>query len=355
MPHKRIQRIHEERIPFKGHPILSGRMGADLAKEEYARAVKESIKYSREIGTPLTKGDLENPHKVFPTLMNLGQEMARNGIGKENQLKELAIRTVAEAHGVNIEVARKLIGDIEFKKMGAMGSVEGKPKKVEVPEKLKPYVEKRRTHNALIQGVSISHMNDAIHLARKDLEKINPGSFNKTMLFTNLAQVAQFHAPDEIPPGMPRASQLKVDWKGDNPRINASGESFPLLVQEMSKGLTELNFAHGLPKRGELTEKEAQTVIDAADVEAHEKYHFMMGPSLSRRVMRAFNKHDAIIKSGEHPDLPYTRTLLSMIPEDKLHENLHDLLSENEMREKMGTRNLKKAMLAAEKRHMEGR
>ena len=149
---------------------------------------------------------------------------------------------------------------------------------------------------------------------------------------------------------IPAAGMFRLEWEGDKPKIHAQAESFPVLVQELSKGLVEINMAHGLPKEGEMSKKEAEEIIRRADKPAHEYLHFIMGPALAGRLTRALTSHKGWMDSGtghKGHDMAYTRSLLSMVPEDKLHSNLHDVLSGGG-KEKLAVENLKRHMKTVE-------
>lgn len=363
-----MRRIRSGKHPFSGHPILSGENGARLTRrggEDYIRRVLQHSKGLKKLGfdTGISRSsDLTEAHPMqlmqilgqsAHTLMNMER-------GHRPELQELAIKTVARAHGLDESQVREMIEDVGISEgMGALGTVGSNERSSKTPDeeflrKYKDEIEKRQTHNALIHGASINHMNEAVSYAKEDLERMNPRLYHQAGFFTNLASL--FHVLMEVPeplPPMPRAGTNELKWDlGGEVKVRARAESFPILVQELSKGITEATFAHGLPQKGDMSKEDAKTLIDHTDKETHEHWHFMMGPELARRVHGNLAKHKAVLGEGSRGEKEaYTRMLLSRVSAKDLHKNLDGLISDDPARQKAAAEELRERMLEVEEEY----
>ena len=76
---------------------------------------------------------------------------------------------------------------------------------------------------------------------------------------------------------------MNHDEENDIYKIDARGMVFPVLAQEMSKGVAELISYHGLEN---LDDKETEQVLSHADDIRHEPYLIQVGPELWRRFLK---------------------------------------------------------------------
>ena len=367
-----LRRIREGEHPFGSHPLLGSKAGLaeGLAREEFERAKSEVLRLSQELrekGLQIpfhNEQELQNVPRVFQTLFNLEGELQRVEHGRKEQLQQLAKRTVAEAYGLSEEEENSLFKKAELMDAPAEPSeMPGKPKasRGEAMPWLGAWVDKRVTHNALIQGVAINHMTRALALARKDIEAIEPSLYQKYLLHANLAQLAQFLAPLPEPdrPHALIAGEKRLRWENGTPRLEARGVVFSVLLQELSKGVMETIMAHGLPKKGELSEEELDAFQYHVDHPANEAWHFILGPPLATRVHKLFNEHEAWLQYGPKPspvrDSLYTYTLLSMLPEKDLHEHLGALLKSSAGGQEKAAHALRERLKKLETDYTEGR
>ena len=226
--------------------------------------------------------------------------------------------------------------------------------------RLRDWIDRRVTHSAFIQGASINHMTKALALARHEIDAIDPALYEKYRLHANLAQLVQFLAPLPEPdrPHALIAGEKRLRWENGTPRVEAKGVVFPVLVQELSKGVMETIMAHGLPKKGELSEDELDAFQHLADHPANEAWHFMTGPAFASKLHKLFNEHNVWMQYGEKPspvrDSLYTYTLLSMLPAGKLHSNLRLMLQASGAAQKEGAQKLRKDLEKIEEDHARG-
>ncbi len=340
MPTPNIRRIRDGRTPLGRHPILSGELGASLARAEYDRAHEACRERGIELG---------NAGGELATVTGRIYERERE---HRARLEALAVKTVAQAYGLSEESVAGLVAEGTLTDRGDLGTVgddEGEAREADASAdegrpsaELRSLIARRRTHNAMIHGTGLVHMNKALVLAEAELEKVLPGIFEDYQVFVNLASLSQFFAPADALRNMrlPRAGRESVVWEPPSSgtrrnhvpdcRVWARAENFPVLVQELSKGVVEANMAHGLPKPGELSDEEAHRFSHDADSELHEVWYFMMGPALAERLQKALVERGEVAQYGDRPDfgvdMGYTRTLLAMLPERDLHERVRGLV-----------------------------
>ena len=114
-----------------------------------------------------------------------------------------------------------------------------KSQQPEITPKLRELIEKRITHNALIQGTAINHFSDALPLVRNELDEIDSNLYRKYLLHNCLTELIQVLAPVPEEAVLRVAGEKRVSWRetGKHPKIIAKGFLFPILVQELSKGV----------------------------------------------------------------------------------------------------------------------
>jgi hypothetical protein len=335
-----LERLEGGLHPFAEHPILGrkSRLAGAFGRQEYERAKREVLRLAGELRdagheVPIAREEqLARPRDVFPALMDLEQEIKSIEFRHREMLEGLAKRTVAEAYGLSEKEADELFPKTKLMDRPEPPSPMPRPPRAPLDEKLRELVDKRVSHNLLIQGEAINHMTKALVLAKNEIDAIDPVLYQKYLLHANLAQVMQFLVPAPEPerPHHLVAGEKRLSWKGGVPQVEAKGVVFPILVQELSKGVMETVFAHGLPKPGELTEPQLDAFQFHADHPTREAWHFMLGPPVADRVRAALAKHKAWVQYGEQPDAPrdalYTYTLLSMLPAKDLQAHLGNLL-----------------------------
>lgn len=147
---------------------------------------------------------------------------------------------------------------------------------------------KRKVINALIAGGAVSK-NYAYQLYSDKLAKINPQLPDMYGLAMAGTELGYFAAPDEavraavqLPNAVGGSEELDME-SGNVPIIKVRAMIFPMLVQELAKGLLELVSYEGLPKEPGL----AKAVIDKADLADEEAWAMIMGRGLWTRFVKA--------------------------------------------------------------------
>jgi len=330
MPLETIERIRAGDTPFGGHPILNGDLGAKLAAEEHARAIAAFHEAAR--GGRLEALDVSDLWDVQKEIVRLLEFIWSREKTHGPELRRLALETVAELHGLEPTFLSDLVAEVNLYAPGELGNVgDDAPLAPANPAAgdIQGLVAKRRTHNAIIQGVALCHFTQGIVFARPEIERLSPGLFRNYALYANLGMIIQFLAP-LTHTGACRQGASSVAWTSRGPRITARADNFAVLCQEISKGLLEIQMAHGLPRPGELNPHQEATFRLLCENELFEPLYFMMGPALARRLDRALFEGGITIQRGESPHplkaRAYTRTLMSQLSEGELHGALPGLL-----------------------------
>lgn len=151
-----------------------------------------------------------------------------------------------------------------------------------------PEIAKRKVINAMIHGGAVSK-NYAYQLITQELNAINPNLTTLYGIAMAGTEIGYFATADEAAavakdmPGLVGGS-AEVEFEESNvPVVKARGMIFPMLVQELAKGLLELVSYEGLPS----DPKVAREVIDRSDFVDEESWAMIMGRGLWTRFVNA--------------------------------------------------------------------
>lgn len=151
-----------------------------------------------------------------------------------------------------------------------------------------PEIAKRKVINAMIHGGAVSK-NYAYQLITQDLQAINPNLTTLYGIAMAGSELGYFATPDAMAAMAKDNPELaggssEVEFEEDNvPVVKARGLIFPMLVQELAKGLLELVSYEGLPQDPDM----AREVIDKADFVDEESWAMIMGRGLWTRFVAA--------------------------------------------------------------------
>jgi len=314
--------------PFSQHPILS-EYGHNLSRDGYDYIVGK-----------MGEGDGQVPQNQ----MEAGMEV--QGLMKkifdleathEEQLVNAAKDITAEIWGIDRNMLNADIGQNP-----EPGDENQDPDNPEDPEanllpmtpELKKEVDKRIMMNTLTQGSSVHAMYSVHHMVADIINGISPELLS---LYTRMSGLAthQFYIID-----IPAIIQMMQAQLGDNavgwshiekeeggeaegpegqqqapePKIVASAICFPILCQELFKGVMELIAHHG---EANLTEEEVRTVYHYADRLEDEPWLMTVGPALWRKLLEALpqgvNMSEVIMKLNQEDPDKVTNVMRSII------------------------------------------
>ena len=152
-------------------------------------------------------------------------------------------------------------------------------------------VEKRKFLNAMTQGAGISK-NYAFAMLPNELNRIDPRLMNLYGLIMSTSEAAFFQMPEEeiaqASKGPKEQQAGGVDLSADEggvPVIRATAQNFPVLVQEIAKGIMELVSRKGLPS----DPVTAQRVIKKADLADDETWQIILGRRMWQRFINSID------------------------------------------------------------------
>ena len=271
--------------PFNKHPILS-EYGHNLSEGGYSHITKQT--------------DLPNkpsPMAPIETLTEIQQLLKKVIIlekSHEEQLIDEAKNVIAKIWGIDKSMLDGKLGQDQENKEGEEQEMELLPLDV----KLKNEVDKRLTMNTLTQGSAVHAMNSIHHMVEDILKRISPDLLaTYTRLSGLLTQ--QYYILDIEAITKAAKSQLKnaatgwshVEYKEEQPeqpKIVAQGIIFPILCQELFKGVMELLSFHGIDQN--LSEQELNTIYHYADRLEDEPWLLTIGPELWRKFLAVLPK-----------------------------------------------------------------
>lgn len=283
--------------PFAEHPIL---------RKHGPKLSEEGFEFSRG---KLSEGGRQAPVKAMQMVEEVQEILPRIialESSHEEELVEMAKDITAEVWGID---KSKLEGGIEPEvgEMGMGSEGEEEHQLLDLTPELKEEINKRITANVLTQGASVHAMASVHHLVAEKIRQISPELLE---LYTRMSGLAthQYYALDipAIVKMLENISETAAGWskvvdsdeggveeqadgarmnapgQESNPKVVAKGICFPVLCQEMFKGVMELLSAHGIHH---LSADELYTVTHYADRLEDEPWYITVAPALWRRIL----------------------------------------------------------------------
>ncbi len=174
--------------------------------------------------------------------------------------------------------------------------------------KLRYEIEKRRIINSIIHGGAIHQWSSAFYLLADKFDGLNPELLQLYNQYSALINYFNWMHPlstSNIPSNQYKSPVIttnsinmfviqgtsKVDYK--KKKLEAEAMCFPVLIHELSKACLEYLMAKGLPNH--LSKDEMQYVLDKADSFKEEFWHYYMGPTLWRAILKTANVESQLL------------------------------------------------------------
>lgn len=288
--------------PFRDHPILS-RHGHNLSKSAFDYTTQRADK----VGGKLS---MQNMMTLVQQAMALERQHA-------DALLELAKDITVQIWNVDRETLHPKLSMDGGSPGGGGGEAE--PEAPLNPDEHK-HVQKRISMNTLTQGSAVHAMFTMHHLIDKKLAQISPRLLD---IYNKIASASVYHYwLMDIPMILGQLAHMKAgeeEVKFDEsgtPHIMARAVCFPVLCQELSKGVMEVLTMHHI---SELPPETGKKVIQHADKLEYEPWQIQVGPELWRRFLKAIPKK---------ADIKVIVAALSVQEPDEVHKIL-ELVIEN--------------------------
>ena len=264
--------------PYSKHPIMSI-YGDTLSKAGYQH----------------TKDRMDKVQSVAgPQLQRMIYQIMRLEAAHKEELENAAVQVVSEIWGVPDHLLHAML-TTEVESAEGEDEEEEQEERGELTPELAPEVNKRVTMNTMTQGAAIHSMMTAHHMAKQAVNAIDPDLISLYDKFSSgshgMYWIIDFAAMMEQLAGMQiGSSSLKFD--DETPQIEARAIMFPILIQELIKGVMELLTYHHI---SDLEPETGRKVIQHADRLEHEPWQIQIGPELWRRFLKVANQ----VTSGE--------------------------------------------------------
>jgi hypothetical protein len=253
---------------FGQHPLFA-LYGDKLSRESWGHT-KDKAQASQ--------GNMNDLMRLMQQVMSIEQQ-------HESELVDLAKRITVQIWNVPKEMLRgDLTQDVEVNSESDRNY--GQESEGDVDPNLLKQINKRITMNAMTQGSAVHAMLTLHHLVDREINAIDPRLLD---LYNKLSSLShQYYWLVDIPAmldmlGISAVGSTKVNYdEGGAPNIDSRAIVFPILAQEMSKGVAELLSHHGL----DIDDDQKQQVLDRADDIRLEPYLIQIGPALWRKFLK---------------------------------------------------------------------
>jgi len=322
--------------PLVKHPAMSQRPAAPgrqrthaevLAGEGYRDVVQKVARYTG-INMRQLRGGMQGMMPLVGMMFQGLQRIAQLEAGHERELEQAAqdillnLDEFAAAKEAvdNGELRLKVELTSEIDLEGARLDAEDVSDKEElqiaqVAQELDLETEKRRFLNVLIQGNAMNKAY-AFHLAQDVLNRIDPALMNLYGVVLSVGEFAQYVFPEEMQKGAMGgggggqaggAARIYQDEDGV-PVIHAQGNSFPMLLHELTKGLMEyLSY-----NEDEDPETRAHA-YGQADVISQEPTAFLLGKG-------AWQRFASMVPADKQKMIPYIYRWVNSLPTEEQAE-----------------------------------
>jgi hypothetical protein len=293
----RNDKTHE----FGKHPIFAV-YGEQLSQEGY-----EDIKNRKE------EVNLPDGHMV---LMELFQRIMMEEHQHKKQLEDLAVRAVAEVWGIDEKRIRaQLTQHVDINTTVEDLSDEDFEELIEETPGFRKLVNKRLSLNSLVHGSAVNAMLTLHKFLMQELNQISPelvdlydkisvGSYRMYWTFDfsgmGLGQMAA---------GSSKVEYEKNSEGEEQSVVIAKAFIFPVLVQELCKGVAEMITHHGLSG---IDEKTLKNVLIKADDIKHEPWLIQIGTQMWRKFSKAIQDMNA----RRELKIPVAKILMFLSQED---------------------------------------
>lgn len=318
--------LRKSQHTFAKHPILA-MYGEESAKKAFVDNVERLSRAFPEFNNLPQNRRLQ---MVYQKSVSLFQQVMRIEARYKTQLEQIAKETVSEVYGIpedamiasltmnagaNFDSPQKRSKpqetvDQEFGDSQEYGESEEGTDRPDVQDQ----INKRVTLNILTQGAAVHNMMTIYNLASEKINDLNPQllqmykELSPGML--SMYWLQDFIAMAEMLRGAV-AGSVKVVYSDDEeeevevdefealfnepkqkseeegPKIHALGMCFPILIQELVKGVMELLSHHGL---ADLDEQTTSQVLKSADVLTDEPWLIQVGPHIWRSFLKIIPK-----------------------------------------------------------------
>jgi septum formation topological specificity factor MinE len=283
--HPELERqINSKDTPYHSLPQLpGGEFIENIASDRFKLILRNLERYS---GKPV-----RSLRDIAVDLMDVIQKIDQIERQHISELEDLAVSLVEQQFGIDpkeVGFDAKLVRNVTIEDIKNISPEEEKGIEKELPTiDVDLEVSKRTFINGLIQGAGINSLN-MFHLVSDELNTIDPNLINMYGLLTAFAELGYWVTPSLVGTalsGGPVGGKVQLDFSQEEPRVVAVAINFPILVQELVKGVMELMSSHGLPEDESIRDQ----VLNKADTLEDESWDIRFGPEIWKKLLFHIN------------------------------------------------------------------
>jgi hypothetical protein len=301
--------------PFSQNSILS-EYGHNLSQEGYDYIIKK-----------MQEGKETEPKNAIGALGEVSQlirQIIQLEANYSDELIDEAKNITCQIWGIDKSQLNGILGQAEEGGGGGeeQEQEEQEEQEVEINPVLRSEINKRILMNTLTQGSALHAMQSVHHLVSEKINKISP---NLLKLYTRLSNIVTHHyyiidIPAVVNAMRNNLKQAGIGWshvefEEGQPKVVAQGICFPVLCQELFKGVMELLSLHGINQN--LSEQELKSVYRQADRLEDEPWLITVGTALWRKFIsvlpRDINLSEIIMKFSQEAPQKVDKIIRSVI------------------------------------------
>jgi hypothetical protein len=263
--------IRKSKHPYSKHPIM-----AMYGHESAQKAFEHSVDRAKKSFPSLRRLSLSN---IGPGVAQIMYTLMRIEKRYKNQLEEIAKDVVSKVWGVPRDI---LDADITSNvSMKTPEEEDENEEDVDVGE-----INKRITLNALTQGAAVHNMMTMHKLVEKELNDLDPQLLQAYDQLSSGSEYTYWLMDYSTLAGLTNYAigTANVQYDADNqPMVVAKARVFPVLIQELVKGVMELLSHHGLSN---MSKGQLKRIYRVADNPTDEPWLIQVGPHLWRSFLK---------------------------------------------------------------------
>jgi len=301
-----------------------------VASDVYPKIVR---KLQASLGGQIPRG---GPMQILQMLQGALQRAVQFEQGHERELEQAAVRVVLDLPEFKDAKAAYADGDLkivaQLRPQIDLGGTSVEPEApdeeqeaeleiAQIAQELDLEKEKRRMVNMMIQGAAINK-NHAYMQIEQELRRINPQIVNTYALLMSGGELAYWVLPEEMQKmmsggggggGAAGVEKLSFDENG-TPVITAQAVVFPVLIQELVKGLMEFYSYDDNADPNTQRHVHGQT-----DTLGNELWDIKFGPAVWRQILR-------MIGDDNQEYMPYIYRHLLELPTTEFNTRMQQFL-----------------------------
>jgi len=267
--------ITEKKTPYH-IPELKDVPFEDIASEQF-RMLQEALR--RYAGIKITHAS-----QLLPAFQEAVNKVLELEAEYSDELIALAVKLVEDYYGINPnEVGFDVtLGATYIEIQPGNEPDELLSEDSELTEEIQAEIKKRHVANAFIQGAGMRAQN-LFHLANDILALISPELVRLYALLTAFSHYLYWTIPSIGARGGLAAGKVQLNLSESKPIIVAQAVVFPILLQELVKGVMELVSAHGLSRNPKVRAR----ALQETDTLANEVWGIRFGPDFWQKFVNA--------------------------------------------------------------------